>query len=235
MDITSPATGRVLLLDPDPKITALLAEPLSGDGYDVAVAASAEDALRMDLYGFMLVVAELNLPEMGGFEFIERVREDPSTQDLPVVVCTARDSESEMVHALNIGADDYIIKPFSLREAMARFRAVLRRHAAMMSRRPAPQRVLEHGGLNVVVDKSAVTIDGVPVMLTKTEFSILALLFGARNQLFDRNQIFQHVWPNQADVSARTVDVNISRLRKKLGNYGKNIVNRSGYGYGYME
>lgn len=225
----------ILLLDPDPHITGLLSEPLAGDGYQVCVASSAEEALRMELFRFMLVVAELDLPEMGGFEFIERVREDPSTQDLPIVVCTSRDSESEMVHSLNIGADDYIIKPFSLREAMARFRAVLRRHAVMMARRPSPTRVLEHGGLNMAVDRSTVTIDGLPVMLTKTEFSILALLFGSRNQLFNRNQIFQHVWPGQPDVSARTVDVNISRLRKKLGNYGKNIVNRSGYGYGYME
>lgn len=226
---------RILLIDPDANITGLLQSSLSAQGCDTDVAASAEDALRMQLERYGLIITETDLGAIDGYELLDRLRDNPITQDIPVIFCTTRDGESDLIDGLNAGADDYVVKPFSLREFMARIRSLLRRHAAMTARRMPVQRTMVHQGLNVSVDTNQVSIDGAPVMLTKTEFQILTLLFRNRNQLFNRSQIFDAVWPGQAEVSARTVDVNISRLRKKLGNYGKNIVNRSGYGYGYME
>lgn len=225
--------GIVLLIDSDASILDLLRGILCTDGFEVETCSSAEEALVKRLDKYRLIVSEIDLDQIDGYEFLERIKDMPSTAHIPLIFCTSRDGENDIIEGLNSGADDYVVKPFSLREMLARIRSVLRRHRMVA---PAAQnKTINYKSLSVDLSSRTVKIDGQDVAFTPTEFVILSLLIKNRGSVFSREDIFKAAWPGETEVSKRTVDVNISRIRKKLDLYGANIVNRSGVGYGFME
>ncbi len=212
----------------------MLKENLQSEGYTVEVASTAEEALVMPIDTFNLVISEIDLTgEIDGFELLERIKEDRMTAHVPVIFCTVRDSENDIIAGLNSGADDYVTRPFSLREMLARVRSVLRRHRNMAP--VANKRVIEYRSLTLNVDTHGLLVEGEAVPLTPTEFSILRLLLRSLNHLFSREEIFANAWEGEELTNPRLVDVNISRLRKKLSVYARNLVNRSGKGYGFFD
>lgn len=212
----------------------MLSVNLRSEGYYIEVKPSAEDALVLPLDTFHLIITEIDLPgEIDGLELLERVKEDRMTSHVPVIFCTVRDGENDIIAGLNAGADDYVTRPFSLREMLARVRSVLRRHRNMAPM--ASTRAIEYRSLVLNVDTHELLVEGDAVSLTPTEFSILLLLLRTRNRLFSREEIFSAAWAGEQLTNPRLVDVNISRLRKKLGVYARNVVNRSGRGYGFFD
>ena len=157
------------------------------------------------------------------------LKKNKATATIPIIFITAKDTENDTVTGFNLGADDYISKPFSLREVMVRVKAVLRRTASG-NEKEAPQQLV-YKGLILDMTKKKVSIDGIEVSLTKKEFEILLLLLQNQGRVFSREDILAKVWQEEVYVLDRTIDVNITRLRKKVGEYGKCIVTRLGYGY----
>lgn len=224
----------ILVVDGDKDICSLLKVNLQTEGYIVEVCNTAESALTTHLENYLLVITETELPgEIDGWELVDRMKESRLTANIPVMFCSTHDSENDIIRGLNAGADDYITKPFSLREMMARVRSVLRRHRNMAPQ--ATARTIEYRTLILNIDSHGLIIDGETVSLSLTEFAILTFLLRSRNKLFSREEIFAAVWPGEEMTNPRMVDVNISRLRKKLDAYGPNIVNRSGLGYGFLD
>lgn len=223
----------ILIVDSDNNITTLLHDCLAEEGYTVDVYTCAEDAPRQPLEEYCLIISETELAEISGFDLLERVKDAPITANLPFIFCSEDDSENTLINALNAGADDFIVKPFSLRTMMARIKSILRRHRNAVTKMPSA--TMTYKTLSVNLENNTVTIESSPLSLTPTELQILIFLFRNRNKLFNREEIQRIAWPDQTDVSPRAVDVNISRLRKKLGYYGPNIINRTGFGYGFME
>ena len=158
-----------------------------------------------------------------------KLKDNPATTNVPIIFLTARDTENDTVTGFNLGADDYISKPFSLREVMVRVRAVLRRTANNVEE-GEPQ-VLSYQGIVMNLDKKTVSIEGEDVPFTKTEFELLHLLLNERGRVFSRQELIERIWPKDVLVLDRTVDVNITRLRKKIGPFAKCIVTRLGFGY----
>lgn len=205
----------------------MLLDNLRAEGYDVEVVTSAEDALMLPVDEYHLIISEIDLPgEIDGYDLLERLKEDRLTAGVPLIFCTSRDSENDVIKGLNLGADDFISRPFSLR-------SVLRRHRNMNP--TANSRIIEYRTLILNVDSRGLLIDGEAVSLSPTEFTILTLLMRSRNKLFKREEIFAAAWPGEQLDNPRLVDVNISRLRKKLSTYAKNLVNKSGLGYGFVD
>lgn len=216
--------ARILVVDDEEDICAILKFNLSKAGYDVSTANSAEEALSLDVTSFDLLLLDVMMGGMSGFELTRMLKADPATESVPVMFITAKDTENDAVEGLDIGADDYISKPFSVREVISRVRAVLRRTA-----------VRKEPGLSIDDEKKVVSVDGSPVSLTRIEYDIFKLLFINKGKVFPREEILSSVWPDDVIVTDRTVDVNITRLRKKIGEYGDRIVSRHGFGYYYDE
>ena len=220
--------ARILVVDDEEDICAILKFNLSKEGYDVVTANSAEEALALDVKSFNLLLLDVMMGGMSGFEMTGKLKSDPETAGIPVIFITARDTEDDAVEGLDLGADDYISKPFSIREVLSRVRAVLRRSGAA--------RVSDtNTGIFIDDEKKVVTVDGAAVSLTRIEYEIFKLLFINKGKVFPREEILSKVWPDDVIVTDRTVDVNITRLRKKIGEYGDRIVSRHGFGYLYEE
>lgn len=217
-------SARILVVDDEEDICAILQFNLSKAGYDVSTANSAEEALSLDVTSFDLLLLDVMMGGMSGFELTRKLKDDPATESVPVMFITAKDTENDAVEGLDIGADDYISKPFSVREVVSRVRAILRRTA-----------VRKESGLSIDDEKKVVSVDGSPVSLTRIEYDIFKLLFINKGKVFPREEILSSVWPDDVIVTDRTVDVNITRLRKKIGEYGDRIVSRHGFGYYYDE
>ena len=217
---------RILVVDDEEDICAILKFNLSKEGYEVVTANSAEEALTLDIASFDLLLLDVMMGGMSGFELTGKLKTDPKTAGVPVIFITARDTEDDAVEGLDLGADDYISKPFSIREVVSRVKAVLRRTAA-----------IPDASTGIVIDdeKKVVTVDGAAVALTRIEYEIFRLLFTNKGKVFPREDILSKVWPDDVIVTDRTVDVNITRLRKKIGEYGNRIVSRHGFGYLYEE
>ena len=177
---------------------------------------------------FDLLLLDVMMPGMSGFELAKLLKADERTASMPIIFLTAKDSEEDVLRGFGLGADDYVSKPFSLREVLARVKAVLNRKP---SSAPAPKAELQFEGLVVNVVNKTICIDAHPVAVTRTEFELLKLLLEYRGQVFSRQQLLDSVWPQDVIVTERTVDVNIARLRKKLGRYGACLVSRTGFGY----
>ena len=177
---------------------------------------------------FDLLLLDVMMPGMSGFELARLLKADERTASMPIIFLTAKDSEEDVLRGFGLGADDYVSKPFSLREVLARVKAVLNRKP---SSAPAPKAELQFEGLVVNVVNKTICIDGHSVAVTRTEFELLKLLLEYRGQVFSRQQLLDSVWPQDVIVTERTVDVNIARLRKKLGCYGACLVSRTGFGY----
>lgn len=196
-------------------------------GYSVDAAYSAEKALKMDLSEYSLMVFDIMMGEMSGLELVSKVRENPLTASVPIIVCTALGSDEPLVDGFNRGADDYIRKPFSMQEFVARVRRLLKR--------TQQGDTVSFGDLVLDLRSKSCSIEGKDVPLTKKEFDLLHLFLTNRDKIFSREEIFERVWEKNVYVVDRTIDVNINRLRKKLGKYELNIVTRQGYGYGFKE
>ena len=220
---------RILVVDDEQDLCEILKFNLETDGYVVETANSAEEALKMNIESFDLLLLDVMMGGMSGFAMAKKLKEDPATKDIPVVFLTARDTENDTVTGFNLGADDYISKPFSIREVLVRIRAVLRRTAEKNGEQQA--NVLRYHGLELNLDKKTVSIDGEDVPFTKTEFEILHLLLDEKGRVFSRQELIDRIWPKDVLVLDRTVDVNITRLRKKIGKFSKCIVTRLGFGY----
>lgn len=218
--------ARILVVDDEEDICAILKFNLSKEGYEVVTANSAEEALTLDIASFNLLLLDVMMGGMSGFELTGKLKTDPKTAGVPVIFITARDTEDDAVEGLDLGADDYISKPFSIREVVSRVKAVLRRTAAIPD---------ASTGIFIDDEKKVVTVDGAAVALTRIEYEIFRLLFTNKGKVFSREDILSKVWPDDVIVTDRTVDVNITRLRKKIGEYGNRIVSRHGFGYLYEE
>ncbi len=220
---------RVLIVEDEPDIRDLLVFHLEREGYQVVQSRSGPEALRLARATPPdLVLLDLMLPEMDGLEVCRRLRQDPATMALPIVMLTARGDEVDRVLGLELGADDYVVKPFSPRELVARIRAVLRR-----TRPPAGAAPLVIGGLAIDAAAHQVTVDGAAVSLTRKEFDLLRALAEARGRVLSREYLLDHVWGYTAagEIESRTVDVHVRRLRQKLGAEGQRIGTVTGVGY----
>lgn len=220
---------RILIVDDEPDLCEILRFNLEAAGFGTIVAHSAESALNeLSACQPDVLLLDVMMPGLSGFDLARRVKNDPATAHLPIIFLTARDAETDKLEGFDIGADDYIAKPFSIREVVARVKAVLNRTG-----QPAV-RELSYRGLRLLIDRKQVTIDGEEVSLTKTEYELLHLLLAHQGHVFSRQELLELAWPSDVIVTGRTVDVNITRLRKKLGAYAASIVTRLGYGY-YFE
>lgn len=221
---------RILVVDDEQDLCEILSFNLETEGYLVDTANSAEEALQMDVPSYHLLLLDVMMGGMSGFQMAKHLKENPVTANIPIIFLTARDTENDTVTGFNLGADDYISKPFSIREVMVRIRAVLRRTAEQNGTAEEPT-MIGYQGLLLNLDKKTVSIDGENVPFTKTEFELLRLLLEEKGRVFSRQELIDRVWPKDVMVLDRTVDVNITRMRKKVGRFAKCIVTRLGFGY----
>ena len=220
---------RILVVDDEEDLCEILKFNLENEGYEVDTANSAEEALKMDISSYNLLLLDVMMGEISGFKMANMLKKDKKTAHVPIIFITAKDTENDTVTGFNLGADDYISKPFSLREVIARVKAVLRRTATVETEKAPDQ--ITYQTLTIDITKKKVSIDDEEVALTKKEFEILFLLLQNKGRVFSREDILARIWSDEVYVLDRTIDVNITRLRKKIGIYGKRIVTRLGYGY----
>ena len=219
---------RILVVDDEEDLCEILKYNLENEGFWVDTANSAEEALKLNLTDYSLLLLDVMMGEISGFKMASMLKKDKATATIPIIFITARDTENDTVTGFNLGADDYISKPFSLREVVARVKAVLRRTVEAQSAQPD---VLTYRGLSMDIAQKRVTINGEDVSLTKKEFEILKLLLKSPGKVFSREDILAKIWSDEVYVLDRTVDVIITRLRKKIGDYVKWIISSLGYGY----
>ena len=218
---------QILVIDDERDLCEILRFNLTAAGFEVHTAYSGEDALQQGITNYDLLLLDVMMPHMSGFELAKRLKQDPDTAAVPIIFLTALNDEEDTLHGFDLGADDYIAKPFSVREVVARVKAVLGRTSAT----PSSVQELRHEGLVMDLTKMTVTVDGQPVLLTNTEFEILKVFLANQGQVFSRQELLDKVWPRDVVVTDRTVDVNITRMRKKIGRYSSCIVTRHGFGY----
>lgn len=221
---------RILVVDDEVAICDLMKINLELAGYSVDVAYSAEQVLEMDLSGYSLMVFDIMMGEMSGLELLSRVRSNPKMADVPVIVCTAVTEETSLLDGFSRGADDYIRKPFSMREFVARVQRSLERSSHSVETSD-----LEYKTLTLDRQMHSCLVDGEDVGVTKREYDLLFLFLSNRNHIFSRDEILEKVWEKNTFVVDRAIDVNINRLRKKIRQYGNNIITKQGYGYGFKE
>ena len=228
---------RILIVDDEEDLCEILKFNLEMEGYVADMANSAEEALAMNLGTYDLLLLDVMMGEISGFRLANMLKKQPETAAIPIIFITARDTENDTVTGFNLGADDYIAKPFAIREVLARVKAVLRRTTTVatptetIENKEKKEEKLTYETLVLDMELKQVTIDGTPVALTKKELEILALLLSHPGHVFSRDEILEKIWEDDVLVLDRTVDVNITRLRKKIGEYGKRIITRQGYGY----
>ena len=222
--------SRILVVDDEQDLCEILKFNLETEGYQVETANSAEEALEKDIASYNLLLLDVMMGGMSGFQLAKQLKNSEVTAHIPIIFLTARDTENDTVTGFNLGADDYISKPFSIREVMVRVRAVLRRTASRLEGAEEPA-VISYQGLLLNLDKKSVSVDGEDVPFTKTEFELLRLLLEERGRVLSRQELIDRVWPKDVLVLDRTVDVNITRMRKKIGKFAKCIVTRLGFGY----
>lgn len=220
---------RILVVDDEQDLCDILLYNLHAAGYEAEAAYSGEIALKKEPSSYDLLILDVMMPGMSGFELAKKLKAEEQTSLIPIIFLTAKDTEEDALTGFGLGADDYVTKPFSVREVVARVKAVLARSIAQPLQKETG--LISFEGLVLDLSKKTTVVDGESVGLTKTEFELLGLLLKHRGQVFSRQQIFDAVWPEDVVVSDRTVDVNITRMRKKIGRYGKFVVSRQGYGY----
>ncbi len=217
---------RILIVDDEHDLCEILQFNLSLAGFTTDVAYSAEEAIgKLNENQFHLLILDVMMPGMSGYELGARIRHDSVLGSLPIIYLTARDSNDDILTGFDIGADDYVTKPFSIKEVVARVKAVLNRSASHIG--PA--------GISVNESHKSVSIDGTEISLTHNEYDLLCFFLSHRGEVFTRQQLIENVWPRNVIVSDRTVDVNITRLRKKLGRYAGNLISKVGFGYFFKD
>ena len=220
---------KILVVDDEPDLREILQCNLEAAGYDVDTASSAEEALQMMNRYPSLLLLDVMMGGMSGFALAKVLREERGLK-VPIIFLTAKDTEEDLLHGFSVGADDYISKPFSLQEVMARVKAVLRRAEVTESaERPTSAELLQ-----LDAERKVVRIGSAEIPLSKKEFGILNILTANPGKVFSREQILEEVWQGESYVLDRTVDVHIAHVRKKLGDMGNRIVNRQGHGYCFV-
>lgn len=224
----------ILVVDDEQTLCEVVKLNLENEGYEVDIAFSAEQALTMDLNKYSLILLDIMMGEISGIKMAKILKSNVKTADIPIIFCTAKDTEDDMIMGLNIGADDYIMKPYTIRNLIARVKSVLRRTSIHKDNVLSEnQNTLKVDGLQLDLEFKKCTVDGKEVKLAKKEFELLVFLIKHRGKICSREELLASVWSNEVIVLDRTIDVNITRLRSKIGKYGSYIVTRSGYGYGF--
>ena len=253
---------KILIVDDEQEICEILKYNLMLEGYDTEIVYSAEEALKLDLSSYSLFILDIMMDNIDGFELARKLKTNPDTVYTPIIFCSALSGEDEHIMGLNLGADDYITKPFRTREVIARVKSVLRRsrvtkelskHLQQTPSTPKPVSIptetkvetpqpvqqssspYSYNELRIDENTKQCYINDEVVNLTKTEYEMLSFFMTHRNNIYSRKEIIEKIWDNANDVSNRTIDTNITRLRKKLGKYGSCITTRLGYGYGFQE
>lgn len=222
---------RILIVDDEPDICEILRFNLEMEGYEVQVA-EAPFTLGEKLPD--LILLDVMMTPKSGFEWASEIKATPRTAHIPVIFCTAKTLESDMLQGFALGSDDYICKPFRISEVKARVNAVLRRThlATEIAKSPtAGNNIIQFEGLILNLDNKECLLDSEAVTFTKIEFEILVLLISNPGQVFSRETILKRVWPSGTIVLDRTVDVNMARIRKKIGHYSQHLQSKFGYGY----
>lgn len=223
---------KILVVDDERTLCDVLKLNLELEGYKVDVAYSAEQAQRMPLSSYSLILLDVMMEEMTGIELATIIRADERTRNVPIILCTAKDDENDIIDGFMCGADDYIKKPFSMKELVLRVKSVLRRSSQL---KESNEQKIKYKTLELDLGKRECRIDGTDVSFTKKEFDILKMLLNTPDKIFSREEILDEVWDDDVYVVDRTIDVNINRLRKKMGVYGNNIITKQGYGYGFKK
>jgi two-component system, OmpR family, alkaline phosphatase synthesis response regulator PhoP len=218
---------RILIVDDEEDLCEILQYNLNNDGFQTDVAHSAEEALKRPLENFDLILLDVMMGPMSGFKFADKLRKEMNV-DVPVIFLTAKDTENDILTGFSLGADDYISKPFSVNELSARIKAVLKRSYADMVSKKA---ILQFSGIDLDTVRKRLIINDERIELTKKEYEILRLLLENQGKVFSREDILSRIWGQDVIVTERTVDVNITRLRTKLGQFGSSLKNKTGYGY----
>jgi len=228
---------RVLVVEDEQDIAALIKHTLERGGDMTVESAGSGDAALKTIAERTpdLVILDLNLPVLNGLEVCRLLRSRPNTADTPIIMLTARTTESDRVIGLDVGADDYITKPFGLREFVARVRAVMRRGRKPHVATEAPAAIYHGKHLHADFDAVAVSVGGSPVRLTRREFELLRYLVENRNRVLSRDRLLERVWGYDHLIETRSVDVHIGRLRAKLGPAGGQIETVVGLGYRFVE
>ncbi|MFO7619792.1 MAG: response regulator transcription factor [Bacteroidales bacterium] len=218
---------RILIVDDEEDLCEILQYNLSNEGYQTEIAHSAEEAMKRSLDKFDLILLDVMMGPMSGFRFADTLRKELDN-NVPIIFLTARDKENDILTGFSLGADDYIAKPFSVNELTARIKAVLKRSEKEKNKMQA---IVKFGDIELDTMRKRVIINDEKVDLTKKEYEILKLLLENQVRVFSREDLLKRVWGNEVIVTERTVDVNITRLRSKLGDYGRFLKNKTGYGY----
>ncbi|MBQ6963411.1 MAG: response regulator transcription factor [Paludibacteraceae bacterium] len=228
---------RILVVDDEEDLCEILRFNLENEGYDVDTALSAEEALNMDIKQYSLILLDVMMGKTSGFQMAKLLKQNEQTAKVPIIFLTARNSENDAVTGLTLGADDYIAKPFSLREVMLRVGAVIRRTAGDSAKdtESTEDKTVSHEGLVIDTVSKTVSVDSQIVAFTKIEYGLLLALLSHKDRVFSRQELIERAWPHDVVVLDRTVDVNITRLRKKIGRYADHITTRPGFGYTFTD
>ena len=221
-------TNKILIVDDEPNICEILEFNLANEGYQTTTAHSAEEALTKLTPEHSLILLDIMMSGISGYKLAESLRRNGN--QTPIIFLTAKDTENDMLTGFSVGGDDYISKPFSIKEVLARVKAVLKRQSPV-EKSTSEKRLLVFNDITINLELKDVQIGQQNITLTKTEFELLVLLAENQDRIFSRAEIIDKIWIETPYITERTVDVHITRLRKKMGEYGKLISNRSGYGY----
>lgn len=221
---------RILVVDDEKDLCEILQFNLSSEGYDIEVAYSAEEAWSKPIEKFDLLLLDVMMGGMSGFKLADKIRKELGLS-VPIIFLTARETENDLLTGFNVGGDDYLSKPFSIKELVARIKAVLRRGKTTGEK----AKIVLVGSMEIDVSRKSVMIDKEQIQLTRKEFEILYMLISGKGKYISREEILTHVWSDDVIVTERNVDVNIARLRKKIGDFGNCVKGRSGYGYCFEE
>lgn len=217
----------ILIVDDEEDLCEILQYNLSNENYSTEIAHSAEEALKKSPENFDLILLDVMMGQMSGFKFADKLRKELKI-DVPIVFLTAKDTENDLLTGFSLGADDYISKPFSVNELTARIKAVLKRSDADKTSRKS---ILKFNGVDLDTVRKRLIINDQRVELTKKEYEILKVLLENQGKVFSREDLLMRIWGQDVIVTERTVDVNITRLRTKLGEFGSALKNKTGYGY----
>ncbi|HEY5469168.1 MAG TPA: response regulator transcription factor [Bacteroidales bacterium] len=218
---------RILIVDDEEDLCEILQYNLNNEGYSTEVAHSAEEALKRALESFDLILLDVMMGTMSGFKLADKLRKELK-MEIPIIFLTAKDTENDILTGFSLGADDYISKPFSVNELTARVKAVLKRS---YTDKVTNKSILQFNGIDLDTIRKRVIINDERVELTKKEYEILKVLLVNQGKVFSREDLLMRVWGQDVIVTERTVDVNITRLRTKLGQFGTSLRNKTGYGY----
>ncbi len=221
--------GYILVVDDEKILCEVLQLNLEIEGFKVDCAYSAEQALKLNLKEYSLILLDIMMGDMNGIQLAKMIKSNPETAHIPIIFCSAKDTDDDIVLGLNLGADDYITKPYTIRQLIARVNSVLRRSSNNNSR----SSIISFENLVIDTESKLCHINGNEIKLPRKEFELLVLFLSNKGRIFSREEILNKIWSEEVVIIDRTIDVNITRLRQKLGEYGKHIITRTGYGYGF--